>query len=205
MPKLPIADEELQLRKRARRRLVGAIVLVLLVVVLVPMFLEREPRLQKQDIDIRIPPVPGQTQAVPPEASAPPASAQPATPSPAPAEAPPAVPTAPAEPPVAAPSTPASPPAAPSSESAAATAASPAFVIQLGAFSNTAKAKELMQLLKSNKFPAFTEMVTTPRGDRVRLRVGPYASEAAAQQARDRIKTLKLMVVDDAQVVRAGE
>src|SRR5882672_10297905 len=61
--KTPISDEELQLRKRARRRLVGAIVLVLLVVVLVPMFLEREPRLQKQDMDIRIPPVPGQTQA----------------------------------------------------------------------------------------------------------------------------------------------
>ena len=63
MAKTPISNEELQLRKRARRRLVGAIVLVLLVVVLVPMFLEHEPRLQKQDMDIRIPPVPGQTQA----------------------------------------------------------------------------------------------------------------------------------------------
>ena len=46
-------------QEKARRRLVGAIVLVLLVVVFVPMFLDREPRPQKQDIDIKIPPVPG--------------------------------------------------------------------------------------------------------------------------------------------------
>jgi DedD protein len=54
-----ISDEELQLRKRARRRLVGAIALVLLVVVFLPMFLDSEPKQLNQDIAINIPPVPG--------------------------------------------------------------------------------------------------------------------------------------------------
>ncbi len=54
-----ISDEELQLKKRARRRLVGAIALVLLVVVFLPMFLDSEPKPLNQDIAISIPPLPG--------------------------------------------------------------------------------------------------------------------------------------------------
>ena len=53
-----ISDEELQLKKRARRRLVGAIALVLLVVVFLPMFLDSEPKPLNQDIAITIPPLP---------------------------------------------------------------------------------------------------------------------------------------------------
>ena len=53
-----ISDEELQLKKRARRRLVGAIALVLLIVVFLPMVLDNEPRPLNQDIAITIPPVP---------------------------------------------------------------------------------------------------------------------------------------------------
>jgi len=50
-----ISDEELALKKRARRRLVGAIALVALVVVLLPMFLDSEPRPLNQEISIQIP------------------------------------------------------------------------------------------------------------------------------------------------------
>ena len=53
-----ISDEELQLKKRARRRLVGAIALVLLIVVFLPMILDSEPRPLNQDIAITIPPIP---------------------------------------------------------------------------------------------------------------------------------------------------
>jgi DedD protein len=52
----PISDEELQLKKRARRRLVGAIVLVSAVAVILPMVLDSEPKSVKQNIDIQIPP-----------------------------------------------------------------------------------------------------------------------------------------------------
>lgn len=52
----PVTDDELQLRKRARRRLVGAIVLVLLVVVLLPMVLDNEPRPLAPNVVVTIPP-----------------------------------------------------------------------------------------------------------------------------------------------------
>jgi DedD protein len=55
MPTRPISDEELQLKKRARRRLVGAIVLVTAVAVILPMVLDSEPRPVTQNVDIQIP------------------------------------------------------------------------------------------------------------------------------------------------------
>src|SRR5689334_17967822 len=51
----PISDEELQLKKRARRRLVGAIVLVSAVAVILPMVLDSEPKALNQKVDIQIP------------------------------------------------------------------------------------------------------------------------------------------------------
>ncbi len=51
-----ISEEELQLRKRARRRLIGAIALVTVVAVFLPMALDHEPKSVNQDISIRIPP-----------------------------------------------------------------------------------------------------------------------------------------------------
>src|SRR5574341_1346676 len=50
-----ISDEELQLKRRARRRLIGAIVLVSAIVVVLPMVLDTEPRPVSQNITVRIP------------------------------------------------------------------------------------------------------------------------------------------------------
>jgi DedD protein len=50
-----VSDEELQLKKRARRRLVGAIVLVTVVAVVLPMVLDSEPKTVNQNINIQIP------------------------------------------------------------------------------------------------------------------------------------------------------
>jgi len=46
-----------ELRRRARRRLVGAIVLALAAAVIVPMLLESDPKPRGEDVSIRIPPV----------------------------------------------------------------------------------------------------------------------------------------------------
>jgi DedD protein len=46
-----------ELRRRARRRLVGAIVLALAAAVVVPMLLESEPRPLGEDVSVKIPPV----------------------------------------------------------------------------------------------------------------------------------------------------
>ena len=51
----PISEEELQLKKRARRRLIGAIALVTVVAVFLPMVLDHEPKSVSQDISIQIP------------------------------------------------------------------------------------------------------------------------------------------------------
>src|SRR5258706_13919213 len=50
-----ISDEEIQLKKRARRRLVGAIVLVTTIVVALPMVLDTEPKPITGQVDIKIP------------------------------------------------------------------------------------------------------------------------------------------------------
>jgi len=50
----PAVDE---LRRKARRRLVGAVVLALAAAVILPMLLEREPRPLGEDVAVRIPPV----------------------------------------------------------------------------------------------------------------------------------------------------
>lgn len=52
---LPPGTEELELKKRARRRLTGAIVLVLAVVVALPLLLDNRPKPVSKDIDVRIP------------------------------------------------------------------------------------------------------------------------------------------------------
>lgn len=48
-------DAQLQLKKRARRRLVGAIAFVTLIAVVLPMIMDHEPKQPAQDVDIRIP------------------------------------------------------------------------------------------------------------------------------------------------------
>jgi DedD protein len=48
-------DDELNLRRKARRRLIGAVALTLAVVVILPMVLDSEPKSTGKDIDLRIP------------------------------------------------------------------------------------------------------------------------------------------------------
>ena len=66
-----ISNEEIQLRKRARRRLVGAIALVLVVVVFLPMILDNEPKPVSEDVAINIPPPPVATAVKTPVESGP--------------------------------------------------------------------------------------------------------------------------------------
>lgn len=48
-------DSDLQLKKRARRRLVGAVALALLAAIVLPVVMDHEPRPPQQDIQVRIP------------------------------------------------------------------------------------------------------------------------------------------------------
>jgi DedD protein len=195
-----ISDDELQLKKRARRRLVGAVALVLLVIVFLPMLLDNEPKPLNQDIAITIPPVPGPDAsplpAIPEPAPDPPAAVS--EPEPEPAAADP-VPRVEPKPPAPTPK-----PLAAAPKPAAAERFAEGFVVQLGAFSNAANAASLKNKLIENKFKAYTEVVSSPAGPRTRVRVGPYSSRQDAENARETLRARKL-VIGDATVVRLGD
>ena len=194
-----ISDEELQLKKRARRRLVGAIALVLLIIVFLPMVLDSEPRPRNEDVAISIPPIPN-PESIPnrPLPAAPVSSPQPQVAGmPAPA-APAAAPELEAAPEPEQKSVPASQEIRSSQE---VRSARENFVVQLGAFSNAANAKALQKKLQDNQFKAYTETIKSSSGDRTRVRVGPYPSRESAEKARERLKVRKL-IIGDAAVVR---
>ncbi|MGX5729802.1 SPOR domain-containing protein [Pseudoxanthomonas beigongshangi] len=115
------------------------------------------------------------TQALPPE----PAKPAPAKPTPAPATAtattPPKPATVPAEKPAAKPEPPK--PAA----------SSVGFAVQLGAFSKAEEANALRDKVRAGGFSAFVEQVRTDKGTLSRVRVGPVASRADADQLKAQV------------------
>lgn len=194
------SDDEIQLKKRARRRLVGAVALVTLVVVFLPMVLDDKPKPVQQDIAISIPErqdnsftskiVPLQTQA----GGAP---AQPvvgeAAPAPHPGQSAAPEKTQPAEngeagKPAAATDAPA--PDRADSASAAGQPAGDSFVVQLGVFSSAANAKQLQAKLSAQKIPSYVETLKISTGSKTRVRAGPFASRVEAEKARDKLKSM---------------
>ena len=193
----PISEEELQLKKRARRRLISAIVLVTAVAVVLPMVLDSEPRPVSQNINIQIPsPDAGEYK---PKASSP-AGAKPikgATESTAKSESPVAAskPEAPAVASIT--ETPSSPkPAevtakadvakAPAKDKPA--AVDGAFVVQVAALADAAKAKQLEKQMAGVGLKTYTEVVSTQSGEVTRVRAGPYPTREAAEKARTQLK-----------------
>jgi DedD protein len=194
-------------RKRAKHRLIGAAVLVLVGVVGFPLLFDSQPRPIPVDIAIEIP----ARQSVKPLATAttasatPAPSAAPATPAPDPAPvAPPAavasvtpVPAAPAA------AVPAAPRAADDSARAkalledkpVASANAPTdlrLVVQVGAFADAAKAREVRLKLEKAGLKTYTQVADSKEGKRTRVRVGPFANKAEADQAALKIKALDL-------------
>ena len=198
-------------RKRAKHRLIGAAVLVLVGVVGFPLLFDSQPRPIPVDIAIEIP----ARQSVKPLATATPASA---TPAPSAAPATPAPDPAPVAPPAAVASvTPAATPvpAVPSVPAAAAPrvaedsarakalledkpvadANAPTelrLVVQVGAFADAAKAREVRLKLEKAGLKTYTQVADSKEGKRTRVRVGPFASKAEADQAALKIKALDL-------------
>ncbi len=210
-------DADLQLKKRARRRLVGAAALALFAVIVLPMVMDREPRPMTQDIQVRIPSqdstglaarvIPGKPVATPMPAPEPKAVAEAPVdaekPNPEPVAAKPVAPPA-AAPAVVPPQKPAEKPAAPEKKAAVtdkpapkpvaetkpADEASGQWVVQLGAYKEAGNVKLLLAKLKGVNVPAYTEKFDSPQGPRTRVRAGPFATQEAAEKARARIKII---------------
>ena len=65
-------------------------------------------------------------------------------------------------------------------------------VVQVGAFADADKAKEVRQKLEKAGLKTYTQVAETKDGKRIRVRVGPFASKAEADRAASKIKTLDL-------------
>ncbi|MEO6972940.1 MAG: SPOR domain-containing protein [Rhodoferax sp.] len=66
------------------------------------------------------------------------------------------------------------------------------FVVQVGAFADAGKAHEARQKVEKTGLKTYTQVVETKDGKRIRVRVGPFASRAEADQAAGKIKGLQL-------------
>lgn len=212
-----ISDEELQLKRRARRRLIGAIVLVTAIVVVLPMVLDSEPRPARQEVSVQIPspesgvftskvvPLPAAPDSrtaskaleVKPPAK-PPAEEKKlaAAPPPAAGVAPTPIQETPKEtsvpqagPEAVKPAKPA-PAARPRPAKRAAKPAAGKFVVQVIALADAAKAKGMQQQIAAAGVQSYTEVVKTAKGDVTRVRAGPFATRAAAEKAREQLKAL---------------
>ena len=75
---------------------------------------------------------------------------------------------------------------------AAPSAAEGRMVVQVGAFADAEKAKEVRQKLEKAGLKTYTQVAETKDGKRIRVRVGPFATKAEAGIAASKIKTLDL-------------
>ncbi len=66
------------------------------------------------------------------------------------------------------------------------------YVVQVGAFADAAKAREVRQKLEKAGLKTYTNVAKTSDGDRTRVRVGPFATRADADKAAGKVKDLSL-------------
>jgi DedD protein len=243
------------MRTRARHRLIGASILVLIGVIGFPLLFDSQPRPIAVDIPIEIPdkatvkPLPATVQVKPApdvvtetdagkpvapasesRAPAPAPTAKPAIAAPAPAVAPsrastgainapaaPAKPTPKVEPPKPI-EKPAEKPAekpvdkaparvddgakarallegkdAPAeAKPASAAAAANRYIVQIGAYSDNAKAHEVRIKLEKAGMKTYAQVVQAKEGKRIRVRVGPFETKLEADKVAEKIRRLDL-------------
>ncbi len=200
-----LTEEELNLRRKLRRRLIGAAALMLAVVVFLPMVLDNEPKSTGEDIDMRIPAADKVGEFVPGKAAEEIVDVAPLTAS-AVTEAPevgdvaasavvPAMPITRAivassavekAPTKEVPKDTTKPVVKPISKPVTSMSAAPkpvvappeaGFVAQVGAYGNADTAQSELAKLKAWGFKAYTEKA----GNTLRVRVGPYAERDKAE------------------------
>lgn len=190
-------EEELNIKRRARRRLIGAIALALAIVVILPMVLDSEPKPSGQGIELRIPAVDKAGEFVPEVAmsevvevnaeSAVVVSEGSEVIAVAPVEKPPVAPPVASghitkqevkKQPVATPEPEVLKAEIKQAEVKQTEAAN--YAVQVGAFSNAATATQEADKLKAWGFKAYTELISGT----TRVRVGPYAERDKAEKVR---------------------
>ena len=163
-------DDENNLKRQARRRLVGAVALVTALVVILPMLLDSAPKPVAQNIELQIPDKDKVETLV---AKLPPPTAAEVTPASSFDEV------------VVAPVTSVNNPVATGSSPAnSAEKQSSLIVVQIGAFANADSAQQLQKKLSKQGIKAYTEKVD----DKTRVRAGPYTTREAADKVIQKLE-----------------
>ena len=200
---MPAPINEDDLKRRARRRLIGAVALTLVAVIALPLMMEDEPPPAAQ-LEVRMPnsKTPDFVPIAPPPVTPPVSTVAPQSPAALPSQSVPApvvvapetpaakIPTAKAEvektqpavePDVKKPAKP-NPPL--KDESKTTVEKNTAFVVQLGAFSDAGKTQDLKQQVDDLGLSSYTDKA----GELTRLRVGPFTSREAASAAAAKLE-----------------
>ncbi len=196
------ADQEAtvqRLRQQARRRLLGAAVLVGIGIIAFPIVFETQPRPVPMDLPIVIPAKdeqePQRVAAAELPSRLPEAAVQSAVDEP----------VEPAQQPELAPSPPQPAPSLPRPAAAKPDARLPAldpptskpadtarYVVQVGAFADKNAAQAARNKLEAKGLKTYAQVAKTKDGDRIRVRLGPFADRAAAEKAAAQAKAAGL-------------
>jgi len=184
------------LRRRAKNRLIGSAILVLIGVIGFPLLVDKQPRPVAVDLPIEIPdknkvlPLSAPATpaaAVPDEATAPSAAASGlVTETPAPV-------AKPAAKPAPAPKAETRPEAkAEARKTDAKSATETRYVVQVGSFADENRARDARSKIERAGLKNYTQAVETKDGKRIRVRAGPFASKAEAERAAEKLKKIDL-------------
>ena len=179
---LPIGDDELKLKQRARRRLIGAVTLLAALVLILPIVLDKEPKHASDDIAVHIPAkenVPFNPDLAPVEPE----------PKPEPVDPPEPVVNTPTP---AVPDDAQAPPLPPGNKPIKSIKPHPerGFFVQVGVFSKAENAKSVQAKLAKNKLTAVTDRIKTSGGERSRVRLGPFATRNEAEKVLSNVKRI---------------
>lgn len=209
MKKEPMDDNEDKLKRRARRRLIGAVTLTLAIVILLPMLLDSEPKPGGQNIELLIPDkdkvgefAPNMTLPSMPVAAFASAISGVSAPDAAPLAASSIAGVAAASAPQQAPAqglpevkvlpdTKGLPEVKTGQEIKNPPVSQPAFVVQIGAFAQADSALQLQKKLKKQGIKTYTEKVD----NKTRVRAGPFATREAADKVRHKLEAQGLKPV----------
>ncbi len=208
---MPDNEQALALRRRARRRLIGAIALVLALVIIPPWIMDLEPKPVVTGLTVEIPsqtagalkPLPPPAAAKAPDPASSPAGADnlepPRSPEPKPGAGPGSsavkrdVPRAAAKSDTLAR---AAPPEAARSDAEAQRAEAilnaELYVVPVATFSSKDNAKQLETKLAQAGVKHYVEAVSTSGGEQTRVRAGPFPTKEVAEQTREKLKGLGL-------------
>ena len=193
------------LRRQARHRLIGAAVLVVLAVAGFPLVFDTQPRPVSADLSIDIPSKAKQDPSQAPPALTSRSGATPAAAEPLDHAGDPkqtltdkeelvtaAEKASPAPAAVAAPKT----DKTDKTDDASNTEASDKrYVVQAGSFSDEAKVRETRSKLEKAGLKTYTQVVEAKDGKRTRVRLGPFATKAEAEQAAEKAKSLQVQAL----------